>query len=73
MSAQYPREFVTKDHPMAKGRRPLAGEQEWCFRFPLEDGTILSVRVGRAGRDALIKMAHEEKADDVIDEAGGRV
>ena len=60
------REFLTKDHPMANQRRPIYGEVEWKFTFPLEDGTILTVRVGLVGRNALIRMAHEESTDDAI-------
>ena len=66
------REFMTRDHPMAKGRRPLSGETEWTFTFPLDDGTTLRVRVGKVGRDALIHMAHEEVTDDALDAAAIR-
>ena len=63
------REFKTHDHPAANGRVPVADDTEWKFTFPLEDSSILSVRVGRTGRAALIRMLHEEQADDEIDAA----
>lgn len=60
------REFLTRDHPMAKGRLPVAGDEEWIFTLPLHDGTTLTVKTGRIGRDALIRIAHEEAADDEL-------
>lgn len=63
--------YVTQDHPAAKGRTPLPGEQAWTFRFTLADGTSLEVAVGRVGRDAFVKMLAEEAVDDAIEGAGG--
>jgi len=60
------REFLTRDHPMANGRQPQPGEQAWIFTLPLQDGTTLTVKAGRIGRDALIANAHQEATDDVL-------
>lgn len=63
------REFRTRDHPMANGRRPERGEDGWIFSFPLEDGTTLKVQAGKVGREALIGMLNEEATDDALDAA----
>jgi len=63
------RPYRTKDHPEANGRQPIAGEHAWTFTFPIEDGSTLTVHVGKKGRAALLNMANQEAADDVIDAA----
>lgn len=63
------RVFRTKDHPEANDRTPVHGEHAWTFTLPLDDGTTLAVKVGRVGRDAIIRMAHEEAVDDALVEA----
>ena len=66
------RQFRTRDHPLANGRTPQGGDVVWTFTFPLEDGTVLAVECGKVGRDALIRMAHEEVTDDTLDAALSR-
>lgn len=61
--------YRTKDHPAANGRQPVVGEQAWTLTFPLEDGTPLTVLVGKTGWAALLNMAHQEVADDAINAA----
>ena len=49
-------EILTEDHPTANGRKPETGEQEYCLRFPTEDGKELVVRMGQKGFDSLTQM-----------------
>lgn len=58
------RDFRSKDHPEANGRRPVRGEQAWTLRFPLEDGTELRVHLGAKGRQSLQAMLSTEEADE---------
>lgn len=62
--------FRTKDHPEANGRTPQAGEQQWSFWFPLDDGTKLYLSMGKEGRDNLRSLVMQEEADDLLGRSG---
>lgn len=42
-------EFKCKDDPEANGRKPVFGEHRFTLTFPLENGDILNVHMGREG------------------------
>jgi len=42
-------EYRCKDDPEANGRKPLAGEQRFTLKFPLESGEELQIHMGREG------------------------
>ncbi len=60
-----PKVYRSLDHPEANGRvpNPEAKESGWRFRFPLEDGSLLFVEVGREGREAIRDVLAQEDAD----------
>jgi len=58
-------EYKTKDHPEANGRKAVVGEQQWCFTFFLEDGTVLKVLAGRTCHDSFKAMLEQEEIDDL--------
>lgn len=59
--------LIDESHPCANGRRPVHGEQAWTFRFKLEDGRKVDVRLGREGRDNFRAMMLAEEMDDAAE------
>lgn len=60
---QQPLRYRTKDHPEANGRKPQTGESQWTAIFPLENGDVLHVSMGRKGRDLLFGMLIADCSD----------
>lgn len=56
-------EFRTKDHPEANGRTPKKGEQEFSLKFPLENGDVLVVKMGKEGWDTVGQFILDEAID----------
>ena len=54
----------TRDHPEANGRRPVEGEHQWEFTFPLECGSTLRVLMGDKGLRDLRSVI----TDQILDE-----
>ncbi len=54
----------TKDHPEANDRRPLHGEEQWIVTIPLEDGTTLTLKMGKKSRDTIYGMMIAEDTED---------
>jgi hypothetical protein len=48
--------YTTYDHPEANGRSPVPGEQEYQIKHTLEDGTLLTLRMGRLGWETLTNL-----------------
>jgi hypothetical protein len=59
-----PREFRTKDHPQANGKKAQYGDVEYRLTFPLEDGTDLFVVCGKEGMRNLRNVVLAELCDD---------
>jgi hypothetical protein len=53
-----------KDCPDANGRQPLADEEKYTLKFPLEDGSYLFVEMGATARNAVRDMLLQQDADD---------
>jgi hypothetical protein len=47
---------LTSCHPEANGRKPRPGEVEYTQQFPMENGEILTVRMGQAGFDNVTNL-----------------
>ena len=63
--------FRTKCHPEANGRHGVPGEYKWDFTFPLEDGSMLEIQMGREGHDDFRGFLLREEMDDAADAAEG--
>jgi hypothetical protein len=48
--------LLTSDHPAARGRKPQPGESEYQLSFTLEDGSIMSVAMGKRGFDTVTDL-----------------
>lgn len=55
--------YRTFCHPEADGRRPRMGDQQWTFKFILEDQTLLLLHMGRESRDQFGQFILDELAD----------
>lgn len=55
--------FVTHDHPEANGRKPIEGEQGFSLKFPLENGDLLIVKMGKVGWDTVGQFILDEAID----------
>ena len=55
--------FLTKDHPEANGREAQPGEEEYMLNFPLEDGRVLYIKMGRIGHEALFEVLSKMHAE----------
>lgn len=53
-----------KDDPEANGRIPRLGEQRFTLLFPLEDGTTLTIHMGREGNSTFAAMIAQMMVDD---------
>lgn len=63
--------FLSEDHPEANGRTPQFGEVEYGFRWTLEDGRILCMRMGEAAYKGFAQFIREMAVDDALDAALG--
>jgi hypothetical protein len=58
--------FLTYDHPEANNRTAEEGELEFSLYFPLENGRMLCIRMGKLGFahlvDVVDRMCNEEKS-----------
>lgn len=52
-----------KDDPEANGRSPRRDDQRWVVHLPLEDGSTLTVMMGRKSRDTLFGMLIADTMD----------
>ena len=48
--------LLTSDHPAARGRKPQPGESEYQLSFTLEDGSIMTVAMGKRGFDTVTDL-----------------
>lgn len=53
----------TLDDPEANGREPEQGDVRFVLHLPLENGSTLTIRMGRQGRDTLFGMLIAECHD----------
>lgn len=58
--------FISHDHPSAKGRGLQSGDFEWKATFTLDDGRILTVRMGEPGFCAFEEMFLKNRAADYL-------
>ena len=47
---------LTQDHPGANGRTPQSGDREYSMTFTLEDGSVLTVKMGEPGWQIITNM-----------------
>lgn len=59
-------EIKTRDHPEANGRKPVAGDTEYCFTFISEGGEVIRVKMGREGWET-----HNQHVMDMLTNAPG--
>ena len=56
--------LTTRDHPEADGKHANYGDQQWVVTLPLEDDDLLTLRLGRKGRDLLFGMLIADCSDN---------
>lgn len=57
-------ELRCKDDPEANGRIPLSGEQRFSLLFPLEDGSGLTVHMGKESMNHFESFIAQMMVDD---------
>lgn len=60
----------TIDSPDADGRHPEQGDQKWTLSFPLVDGRLLLLSIGKVGFEALEEFITRHRAEDATPSGG---
>lgn len=58
--------FLTDDHPEANGRTPKSGEQQYCVFVTLQDGSRLTIKMGKPTYCGLRDHMLNEFIDDTV-------